>query len=258
MSIRLKSVIVILTMLFAFGCGTEAADLTGSEIIDRVDTMMQSESKILKERMIISNAAGQQRTREIQAWNKRTSDKDNMLVRFLAPADVAGTSFLMVGDDMWLYLPALGKVRRIAGHARKGSFMGSDLSYEDMEELGSLGFASSYEAKLIGTEEASGEAVYALELLPKAKDLTYLKLCMWVSQKTYLPRRIEYYDQDGKLLKVLITSNIHAVQDRWVAGEMQISNVQTGTKTTLEVKDVTFQEEIDDSIFSTRNLERGR
>ena len=128
--------IMILTVFLAFSWGVQATEMAGSEIIAQVDQMMQSDSKIMQERMIIANAQGQQRTREIQAWNKRSPGGDNMLIRFLAPADVSGTSFLMTGDDMWLYLPALGKVRRIAGHARKGSFMGSDLSYEDMESLG--------------------------------------------------------------------------------------------------------------------------
>jgi outer membrane lipoprotein-sorting protein len=258
MSTRLRLAVMVLGMILVFNWGVQATELTGSEVIARVDAMMQSEGKILQERMIISNAAGQQRTREIQAWNKRSMDKDNMLVRFLSPADVAGTGFLMAGDNMWLYLPALGKVRRIAGHARKGSFMGSDLTYEDMEELGSTGFAFDYDAKLIGNGEVADEAAYALELWPKTQNSSYQKLSMWVSQKTYLPRRIEYYDKDGELLKILTTAKVHAVQDRWVAGEMQMSNVQTGTKTTLEIKGVTFQEEIDDSIFSTRYLERGK
>lgn len=235
-----------------------AAGLSGPEIIAQVDNSMQSDSKIMQERMIIANATGQQRTREIQAWNKRSQDVDRMLVRFLGPADVAGTGFLMSDDDMWLYLPALGKVRRIAGHARKGSFMGSDLSYADMESLGSTGFAEGYEAKLVGEGEMAGEAVYVLELIAQAQETSYGKLGMWVSQRTFLPRRIEYYDNDGELLKVLSTYEVRETQGRWVAGKMEMENVQTGTKTTLEVTDVQFQVDINDDIFTTRNLERGR
>ena len=253
-------------LIFAIGIGVIAAlptpsmatGLSGLEIIAQVDETMQSDSKIIQERMIIANAAGQQRTREIQAWNKRSGDIDHMLVRFLAPADVAGTSFLMSDDDMWLYLPALGKVRRIAGHARKGSFMGSDLSYEDMESLGSIGFAVDYEAKLMGQGKMADEDVYILELVSRETGASYSKLDMWVSQETFLPRRIEYYDNDGKLLKALSTYEIREVQGRWVAGKMQMQNVQTGTKTTLEVTDVEFQVDIDDDIFTTRSLERGR
>ncbi len=258
MSMRWKTAIMVLTMSLGISWGIQAAELNGSEIIAQVDEMMQSDSKIMQERMVIANAAGQQRTREIQAWNKRSAHTDNMLVRFLGPADVAGTSFLMSDDDMWLYLPALGKVRRIAGHARKGSFMGSDLSYEDMEALGSTGFAVDYEAKLVGNGEMADEDVYILQLVPRGSETSYERLDMWVSQQIFLPRRIEYYDKDGKLLKVLTTHGIREVQGRWIAGQMQMQNVQTGTQTALEVTDVQFQVDIDDSIFTTRSLERGR
>lgn len=258
MSSRFRLAIMILTVFLAFSWGVQATEMAGSEIIAQVDQMMQSDSKIMQERMIIANAQGQQRTREIQAWNKRSPGGDNMLIRFLAPADVSGTSFLMTGDDMWLYLPALGKVRRIAGHARKGSFMGSDLSYEDMESLGSTGFSSDYTARLLGSGESGGEAVYVLELLPKAPETTYQKLNLWVSQGTFLPRQIEYYDNGGKLLKILTTSDIREVEGRWVAGRMEMQNIQIQTKTILEITDVEFQVEIDDSIFTTRSLERRR
>ncbi|NLK07711.1 MAG: outer membrane lipoprotein-sorting protein [Firmicutes bacterium] len=262
---QMKWKISILFLAAAIGLsafyGPQAAaafEPDGDTVITKVDAAMHSDSKIMSEEMVITNAAGHQRTRTIQAWNKVSAAGDHMLVRFLNPADVAGTAFLMSGDDMWLYLPALGKVRRIAGHARKGNFMGSDLSYEDMESLGSSGFASDYDARLLGHGEEADEVVYLLELTPRAQDASYGKLNMWVSQQTFLPRRLEYYDGDGKLLKVLTTHNIRANQGRWVAGQMKMENIQTGTKTALTVTDVEFDVDIDDSIFTTRHLERGR
>jgi len=62
---------------------------------------------------------------------------DRILVRFTYPNDIKGTAFLVwehpnADDERFLYLPALGRVRRIAGGEKQESFIGSDLSYEDI------------------------------------------------------------------------------------------------------------------------------
>ncbi len=114
--------LLILGLLVALA--SSAAGASGEEILARLDETMQSNSREVVQKMTLVSAKGQERTRQVQMWSKT----DRMLVRFLAPADVAGTGLLSVGDDMWLYLPALGRVRRIAGHAKKGSCMGTDLS----------------------------------------------------------------------------------------------------------------------------------
>jgi outer membrane lipoprotein-sorting protein len=183
-------------------------------------------------------------------WSKT----DRMLVRFLAPADVAGTGLLSVGDDMWLYLPALGRVRRIAGHAKKGSFMGTDLSYEDMEEFGKTGFAAAYSPELIKMEEE----FYLLRLTPRSQDRGYQYLEMKVCRERFLPLRIEYYAPDGSLAKVLTTMDFQEVQGRPTASKLIVEDVAKGSKTILEQLQVDFEPDMDEEIFSTRYLERGR
>src|SRR3954449_3980963 len=64
-------------------------------------------------------------------------DGDRLLIRFTYPNDIRGTGFLVwehpKGDDeRFLYLPSLGRVRRIAGSESQESFVGSDFSYEDI------------------------------------------------------------------------------------------------------------------------------
>ena len=60
------------------------------------------------------------------------------MIEFTGPADVAGTKFLITepkegADEQLLYLPAFDKVQKISGSSRKGAFMGSDFSYEDLD-----------------------------------------------------------------------------------------------------------------------------
>jgi outer membrane lipoprotein-sorting protein len=211
---------------------------------------MQSNSREVVQKMTLVSAKGQERTRQVQMWSKT----DRMLVRFLAPADVAGTGLLSVGDDMWLYLPALGRVRRIAGHAKKGSFMGTDLSYEDMEEFGKTGFAAAYSPELIKMEEE----FYLLRLTPRSQDRGYQYLEMKVCRERFLPLRIEYYAPDGSLAKVLTTMDFQEVQGRPTASKLIVEDVAKGSKTILEQLQVDFEPDMDEEIFSTRYLERGR
>lgn len=234
-----------------------AKGLTAVEIIAQVDLTMGSDSKIMTQEMTLVSASGAQRTREIQLQNKRSDEQDSMLVRFLSPSDVRGTGLLMTDDDTWLYLPALGRSRRIAGHAKKGDFMGSDLSFDDMEQLGMTGFGAKFAPVLVGSEVFQGTDTYVLELSPLDSESDYSKLVMWVDEERFLPRKIEYVDAGGKLLKVLHNEDIQEVDGRWVASAMTMENVQAGTKTLLKVSDVQFNVDISDSVFSVRSLERG-
>ncbi|NLN16902.1 MAG: outer membrane lipoprotein-sorting protein [Firmicutes bacterium] len=240
--------LLILGLLVALA--SSAAGASGEEILARLDETMQSNSREVVQKMTLVSAKGQERTRQVQMWSKT----DRMLVRFLAPADVAGTGLLSVGDDMWLYLPALGRVRRIAGHAKKGSFMGTDLSYEDMEEFGKTGFAAAYSPELIKMEEE----FYLLRLTPRSQDRGYQYLEMKVCRERFLPLRIEYYAPDGSLAKVLTTMDFQEVQGRPTASKLIVEDVAKGSKTILEQLQVDFEPDMDEEIFSTRYLERGR
>ena len=57
--------------------------------------------------------------------------------RFSYPNDIRGTAFLVwehptAEDERFLFLPSLGRVRRIAGSETQDSFVGSDFTYEDI------------------------------------------------------------------------------------------------------------------------------
>ncbi len=249
-------VLFALFLLLAVNTTVWGAPAAG-EILNRVDGAMAAKSKIMKQKMTLIAANGQERTRELQMWNKKTAAGDQMLARFLAPADVRGTGILMSGEDMWLYLPALGRARRVAGHAKKGNFMGSDLSYDDLEQLATKGFSEEYSPEFLREDELNGAAVYVLKLQPLEAEGDYSFLKMWVDKEVWLPRQIEYYDLAGKLLKVLSSPELMAVGERYVARRMVVENRQSGSKTSLDVIEVSFDTVIDDSLFTTRSLERG-
>lgn len=252
-----RTIVVLLFVgLVSFG-GVAQATPSAGEILDRIDQTMGASSKVMSQTMTLVAANGQQRTREMQMWSKQTEQGDQMLARFLAPADVKGTGILMSADDMWLYLPALGKVRRVASHAKKGSFMGSDLTFDDMEQLGGKGFTPFYTATLLREDTFEGSDTFVLKLIPLDPESDFTHLTLWADKDVWLPRKVEYYGANDTLLKVLTTWNLQVMDGRHMAQTMTMEDKQKGSQTILEVKEVRFGETIDESIFTTRNLERG-
>ncbi len=244
------AVLVVLT----WSVGVLAAAPDGTEILAQTTAVMRSDSRVMDLEMVLENSRGQQRSRTVKVWAKSENLEDKMLLQFLEPRDVAGTGFLVLGDDMWLYLPALKQTRRIAGHAKSGNFMGSDLSYEDMEEIISTGF-TGYEARWLETERKGGENAHRLQLRPTS-DSSYDFLEMWVSVETFLPRQIDYYI-DGQLGKSLVTEDFTTVEGRWTPTRIVVTDHRQNTRTRLNMNNVTFSEVIDDTLFSVRHLERG-
>lgn len=252
-----RSIVLALLLSLSLGATAFGKTLTGEEILTKVDQTMGAESKVMKQRMTIVAANGQERTREMQMWSRQASNGDEMLAKFLAPGDVRGTGILMKDEDMWLYLPALGKTRRVAAHAKKGSFMGSDLTFDDMEQLGSRGFAPFYEPQFLGEEEVLDVSCFVLKLTPLDEENAFSYVKMWVEKDIFLPRQIEYYNVDDEVLRELTTWNLREEAGRWRAERMVMEDLTKGSKTILEVQEVDFEQSLDASIFTTRNLERG-
>lgn len=243
-------VLLVVVALLLPGVQSWAEDLTGDEILKKEEEN-GLDSVIMVSEMTIVHKSGAKRVREIKSWMK---GDDYTLVRFLSPANVKGVGFLSVKDDDWLYLPALGKVRRIATKEKGGSFMGSDFSYED---IGGGSWVEDYNAKLLGTEKYEGHDCYVLELLPKdPEDISYSKLKRWVDKENFYSMKTEYYDKHGDLLKIMYSSEFEKIEGLWIARKIEMQNVQEGSKTIIISKEVQLNPEIPDSMFTTRQLER--
>ena len=238
-----------------------ALALTGDEVLKRVEARPTPKTFHGKMAMELINKQGKKLTRELELWSKKEGDAEKMLIKFLAPPDVRGTAFLFLkqGDreEMKLYLPALKKVRRIAGGQKKGSFMGSDFSYDDIARIGSLK-AEDFTSTLKEVEEQDGVKVYVVEAVPKpGVEHSYDKEVIWVRGDVFVPIRIEFY-QKGKLYKVMTLEKIEG----FAGGKYQIptrlvmENVRTKHKTVLVQKDLELDRPIPDSVFTERFMKR--
>src|SRR5881397_357335 len=86
--------------------------------------------------------------------------------------------------DQWLYLPELQRVRQITARTRNESFVGTDLSYHDLDLIQELTSWTEDDARssLRGEETVDGTPTYAIELVPRREDIGYKKIVVWLGR----------------------------------------------------------------------------
>jgi hypothetical protein len=236
-----------------------AADLSGRDVIARMlmTRAQGSEDAMSVLRLELISGSGGQVTRTVATYRKQCGDESRNLAVFREPADVAGSAVLSTshperGDDVWLYLPELGRVRQVNPNARSETFLGTDFTYED---LGMVEI-DAREHRLTSSGTLDGEPVYRVQSTPRGVD-TYGKVITWVSRETFLPVRIDYFDRVGVLLRSGRFSDVRMVKGIPTPFDIEIENVQTGHRTHLTLLAADYYGGLDCDLFTERHLTRG-
>ncbi len=128
-------------LIFSLVCinAAAASEMTGREIMQKQKDLHQSKTEFIEQNMILVDRSGGKEARKLRHYlSESEPDVDRALIVFLSPADIRGTALLTWqhkdrDDDQWLYLPAQGKMQRIVKGGKRNSFMGTDFTYEDLE-----------------------------------------------------------------------------------------------------------------------------
>ena len=211
--------------------------------------------------MTLRNAAGQESRREmVMRFLEVEDDGDKTLITFHFPRDIKGTGLLTFehterGDDQWLYLPAIKRVKRIASKNKSGSFVGSEFSYEDI----SSNKPEKYTYKYLREDSHDGVPVWVTERYPKYESSGYTKIITWVNQSNYQTVKQEFFDRKGAVLKIQNVKGLTLYLEKyWRPTEVTIENLQTKKETTLDFLEWKFQQGLKESMFNKRSLERQR
>jgi len=257
---------VIALALLSPGGVAQAADPSPREIMEKVTVTRKLDGSEAVVKMTVMDDKKQARERDITMATKLYDGgkTEKRIYRFLSPADVQGTSVLVFdyeskADDVWIFLPALRKTRRIVSSQKTQSFMGSEFSYGDLN----IPAIDDFDYKLMNQEPFGGEACYVIEVTPKSKEIAesegYSKKTYWVSKDKFAVMRGLFYDKDGKLLKELVTGNIKlldAKNKRYRPMHMEMINKQNGRRSVFDSSKVTFAPNTKDEYFTTAYLER--
>lgn len=234
-------------------------------IMQRSLAATKVKDSIGKATFTLVNKDGDQRVRRTTGYTKlEPNGIDNKrTVRFLSPADINGTATLLIehagrDDDLWIYLPALKKVRRLSASNKKDSFVGTEFSYGDV-----IGHRpEEWNHVLLREEPLDGEACYLIESVPKNETVKsnsgYSKRISWIRKDNFVAARVDYWDLGGELLKRITASDIRPVgkSAKWQPMRSEAVNLQTGYKTIISFEEFKADQGVGDDYFTPRYLEK--
>jgi hypothetical protein len=213
--------------------------------------------------MSLVNSRDEKRVRRMSVQSRlRENGVDSaVMTRFAQPADIKGTGFLQVensaaDDDIWVYLPALGKTRRLASNNKRDSFFGTDFSYGDIL----LPPVEKWEHTLLRQETVDGAPCHVVESRPRdartRDDIGYARRISWIDATTFVERKVDYYDTRGQLLKTQLTFDVKPEEPgRFMPMRRQMTNHQTGHQTLYQFERFSVDKALKDGDFSVRRLE---
>lgn len=213
-----------------------------------------------KMEMILTNKHGQSSRRSMEMKTLEViGDGDKSLTIFHTPRDVQGTAFLsfshaLEADEQWLYLPALKRVKRISSANKSGPFLGSEFAFEDLSSFE----VEKYDYEFIREDILDNHAVFVVKYIPKYSHSGYTHLAVWIDQKEYIFRKIDFYDRKGSHLKTLAFNQYKPFGTYWRAMEYTVNNHQTGKSTILNWQDYAFNTGLTEADFSQSALKRAR
>jgi hypothetical protein len=211
--------------------------------------------------MVITAANGSTTERVLDQYSKDGENGSRTVIEFQSPASVAGTRFLTMENpngptDQWIFLPNLGRVRRVAASEGGGSFMGTDFSYDDISSTTRSADLDNH--TLLREEALEGKACYVIESRSKDTSYQYSRVVQWVDKDSRIIYKIELYDRRNTAVKRVEMGDVRDVQGRLTPHTTKVTTLSTGTSTTIYVERLRYDDPIPDRVFTTAYLENGR
>ena len=260
----MKRYVFFTTMLLALVLSVYAQD--AAVIMERAKNKNDSSTMSSRSRMVITARNGSTTERVIDQYSKDDAQgRNRSVVVFQSPATVKGTRFLTMdndsgGSDQWIFLPGIGKVRRIASSESGGSFMGTDFSYDDMDMTSRDVDEDTHTILREETIVVDGNNApcYVIQSVPKDTGFQYSKMITWVDKKNYRIYKRDLYNKRGEVEKNMEISGYKEVQGYDTATQIKMSTLAVGTSTTLFSDIIKYDDPIPEGVFTTAFLETGR
>lgn len=218
----------------------------GDDVLAQMDAATSSAKTLQLDYEVTNKEAGKEETK---LGLRATSQGEKRVVEFTAPASMKGTKLLVASpQQLYVYLPAFGKVRRIPSHSKDRGFLGLAFSQDD---LAAAPFSSQYSA----TIRAEDAATWTLTLTPKSgQEPAYARIDITVTKDKKLPTELRYFDGAGANIETETRSSYSCERDACTPGEIKTVDGKSGAWTKLVVKSRKVDAPIADDMFSPRAL----
>jgi hypothetical protein len=249
-----------LSALAVHALAAEPTDSPGKSLMQRSEAQTKSRTEAAQYRMDLVEADGSLiQSRVMRFYFKRQDSVEHTLLRFDAPPALQGTGLLVVDkgqqvNDLWLYLPATRRLRRLAGAEKTNRFLGTEFTHEDFEDykIEHYRFGSPQEKPC-----AAGQCwtVEAQPFTAEERDASgYGSKTFWLERESLYPVLIEYRDRSGQVIKRLEARSLARQGKYWRPAEFEMINLTNKRRTLLVAQKRELDIALDDDAVSQRAL----
>ncbi len=252
---RLLRVVAIELILSVTAVLVQGQNITAEQIVKKAEEKFMGEKTSQGVMTVKIVRPAWQRVITVKSWSK---GKDFSISLVTAPAKEKGQSFLKRYNELWSWNPNISRMIKLPPSMMSQGWMGSDYSNDDI--LRETSILDDYSQKLLGEEDTQGYACYKIELIPREDAaVVWGKIITWISKNEYFQMKAEYYDEDGYLIRTMLSSDVKIFDDRKLPSIMEIIPAEEeGQKTIVIIESLSFNKPIDDGFFSQQNMKRVR
>jgi hypothetical protein len=247
----------------AMASPSQAQDATAqavapAELLRRAYDNLYAADVVQVVRLTSRSKGGQPVSRTVRIVRKQSSPPPRTLVRFLEPPDVRGTSLLLIEEpgrlpDLFLYLPAFQRTRRISAAQRSDSFFGTNVTYEDLEPKR----ASDFHVRSLGLDQVGDVVCLRLELRPRdGYDSQYDRIVSCIEPERAVVLRSDY-ERDGRAIKRMDceADSLREINGRFVPFLAKVRSQPSSFETEIAIQSYDVKPAIPDSVFTIVHLE---
>ena len=217
-------------------------------LIRQVETQDQGENSHSTMHMkVVTDAYS--REMSMEGWSE---GRDKFLARILSPKKDEGIATLKIGDEMWNFLPKIDRLIKIPSSLMGDRWMGSHLTNDDLVKENKIDELYTFE-----TEKVE-DSIATIICTPKPDAaIVWGKVLYRIDLTKKIPTAVDYYDEDGDLVRTMTFDQVENISGRWVPMRMVIQPIdKPDEKTELLYESLTFDATLKDNLFSVQSLRR--
>jgi outer membrane lipoprotein-sorting protein len=251
----MQAKLMVLPALALLPLLVQGQELAPKEIIQKADERFNGEKTSISLMAMTIVRPTWERTVEFKNW---TSGRDYALTLITAPARDQGQTFLKRTNEMWNWNPTISRLIKLPPSMMSQGWMGSDYTNDDILRESSV--VNDYTHEITGEEVLDGRLCYRIRMVAREDaSVIWGHQVRWIDKKDFIFMKSELYDEDGYLVRTEIGKEIKNMDGRLIPTRIElIPAEEEGHMTILEIKEIKFNEPINDTFFSQQNMKRVR
>jgi len=250
MNIRYLVCLVLISFLLLLPVSDSGAENTDlRRLIRTVEEQYSGASSITEVEMTVKTGHWE-RHLQMQSWSL---GRERFLIRILAPAKEKGVATLKVDREVWNYLPKVDRVIRIPPSMMGGAWMGSHITNDDLVKANHID--EDYDFTLLAEDEES----WTIRGIPKPEaPVVWGKIVYRVRKQPQVPEQVEYFDEEGVLVRRFVFDDVQTVSGRTIPLRMTVLPLEKPEElTVMQYRKVQFDVDLKEDFFSLGQL-KGR